>query len=498
MNRLARMARFVALLAVPALLFAQAQTQPRPTFPHKDHEGLFPSCLSCHAGIPSGNTATLFPSPALCANCHDDSTMPKTPWKPRAPRPAGLLAMSHKTHLSNATDVGCIACHAATAKDTAWMHVAAATPERCLACHVHEATSHLADDNDCSTCHRSLKAATDLTEERLAAFPKPASHATGGFISAHGKSALAKGANCATCHARESCARCHADAGRSKVIQVLGSDARIAKLVASKAPSYPTPADHLTADFGLGHGASARANTARCATCHARASCETCHTGEGVLPVLRKMPGPAEGGARGVQLQRMTVPSAPVRAIALQHAPQQDTTPHKVLVHSPGYVRAHGSAASAGSSQCASCHAQSFCTNCHVGELSGRRYHPANFVSSHPAKAYGRDTECSACHTTEAFCRSCHRQVGLAAKAGIRSTVFHNAQPFWLLEHGRAARQDLTNCTTCHQQTYCLQCHSDVGSRINPHGQNFNAAMMSKRNSQICLVCHLKNPLGPK
>ena len=89
-------------------------------------------------------------------------------------------------------------------------------------------------------------------------------------------------------------------------------------------------------------------------------------------------------------------------------------------------------------------------------------------------------------------------QVGVAAKAGVRSTVFHNAQPLWLLEHGRAARQDLTNCTTCHQQKYCMQCHSDVGSRINPHGADFNAAMMAKRNSQLCLVCHLKAPIPKK
>jgi hypothetical protein len=165
-------------------------------------------------------------------------------------------------------------------------------------------------------------------------------------------------------------------------------------------------------------------------------------------------------------------------------------------VHPAGFVRAHGIVASSGELQCLSCHAQRFCTDCHVGEMARRRYHPANFVSTHPAKAYGRDTECSSCHNTETFCLSCHRQVGLAAKAGIRSTVYHNAQPFWLLEHGRAARQDLTNCTTCHQQTYCMQCHSDAGSRINPHGPDFNAALMAKRNSQICLFCHLKSPLG--
>jgi hypothetical protein len=171
-------------------------------------------------------------------------------------------------------------------------------------------------------------------------------------------------------------------------------------------------------------------------------------------------------------------------------------TPQKVSVHPPGFLRAHGGMASSGELRCASCHAQRFCSDCHAGERVSRRYHPSNFVSTHAPQAYGREVDCASCHSTEAFCRACHRQSGLAAKSNRRSTVFHNAQPLWLLQHGRAARQDLTSCTTCHQQTYCMQCHSDLGARINPHGPGFDAARMSSKNPQLCLICHLKNPLG--
>jgi hypothetical protein len=504
MIRIARMVRvitWITLITGPTLLLAQQS----PAFPHKAHQGLFQTCLGCHAGVPTGSSASLFPSPAVCAGCHDDAILPRVSWKPPTPRGPGHLEFSHPLHFGKATDAGCQSCHA-TGGDTAWMAVVRAAPERCLSCHAHDASAHLADDNVCSTCHRPLAAATGLSEQRVAAIPKPPSHSTPEFTSAHGRSALASGANCATCHARESCARCHVDAGRSKAIQSLARDPRVARLVANKAPSYPTPSDHLATDFGLGHGSAARSNAARCATCHARASCEVCHTRDGTLAILRQLPSAREGGARGVQLQRVTAPGAPgvppaadgaaFRIAASQRAQQADTAAQKVLVHPPGFARGHGGLASSGQLQCASCHAQRFCTDCHIGEPSGRRYHPPNFVTAHPAKAYGRDTECSACHNTVTFCRSCHQQVGLAAKSGVRSTVYHNAQPFWLLEHGRAARQDLTNCTTCHQQTYCMQCHSDVGSRINPHGPDFNAAAMAKRNSQICLVCHLRNPLG--
>jgi hypothetical protein len=127
-----------------------------------------------------------------------------------------------------------------------------------------------------------------------------------------------------------------------------------------------------------------------------------------------------------------------------------------------------------------------------------RGFHPANFVAVHAPQAYGRDTDCASCHNTQAFCKSCHVQSGLSPAASTaRSTVFHNAQPLWLMQHGRAARQDLPSCTTCHQQSYCMQCHSQLGARINPHGPGFDARAMQRRNPRVCLTCHLANPLAP-
>ena len=77
--------------------------------------------------------------------------------------------------------------------------------------------------------------------------------------------------------------------------------------------------------------------------------------------------------------------------------------------------------AASGELQCANCHAQRFCSDCHAGERVTRRYHPADFVSTHPPQAYSRETECSSCHSTEAFCRDCHRQTGSRHGAGSRA-----------------------------------------------------------------------------
>ena len=241
------------------------------------------------------------------------------------------------------------------------------------------------------------------------------------------------------------------------------------------------PADHKDDRWAQLHPAAARADVARCATCHTRSSCETCHLGTGGRDVLRDLPSGKNVTAPGVRLVR---------------DPRTDTASHRVTVHPVGWARTHKGTVATGETSCANCHAQSFCAQCHAGERLMRGFHPANWVSIHAPQAYAREASCNSCHSVEVFCRDCHRQLGMATtKNTARSTVFHNAQPLWLLQHGRAARQDLQTCTTCHQQTYCMQCHSGNGSRINPHGPGFNPAAMSARNQQICLACHFTNPL---
>lgn len=497
-----RYMRAVALLMlVPVTLSAQGASG----FPHERHAKLFPVCSGCHAGIASGDAAASFPETKLCAACHDGTVQPRVAWVAPPSRGAGLLVFSHPRHALAAKQLDCASCHA-TSDGTSWMHVTRAEPTRCTGCHAHGTSAHLADANVCSRCHRPLAQAEGLTVARIASFPTPPSHAQSDFVSAHGAVARASGASCAVCHARESCQRCHVDGARQTTIRALAPDPRVARLVSGKAAVYPTPADHRNGRFVLLHGEAARANVARCATCHARSSCETCHTGQGARDVIRRLPDAREATAPGVQFRRpLTVGATPQHwSVSLAGnafaSPQQivhrDTTPRIVRVHPPGFARAHGAQAASGAAQCASCHAQRFCSDCHAAERVSRRYHPANFVSTHAPQAYSRETDCSSCHSTEAFCRDCHRQTGLAATTNTRSTVFHNAQRSWLLEHGRAARQDLKSCTTCHQQTYCMQCHSDLGARISPHGPRFDAARMSGKNPRVCLYCHFTNPLA--
>jgi hypothetical protein len=374
------------------------------------------------------------------------------------------------------------------------MQVQRAEPAGCLTCHTHRASAHLATDNRCAACHVPLTAARGLSRERVAALPRPPSHDSAGFEGRHAPTGELAGATCAVCHARESCARCHVNASTEPLIASLGRDERVAALLANRAAVYPVPADHRSDAFRIGHGDAARTATARCATCHARPSCTTCHLGAGAAEVIRRMPRPEPGGAAGVQLRATRPRDPPPGAAQLLLAADavQAAAPHSVRVHDPGFRTAHRAQASAGALSCSGCHEQRFCSDCHAGE-GRRRFHPANFTVRHAANAYGRDTDCSSCHNTEAFCRDCHARTGMGSR-GRLDVAFHSAQPTWLLQHGRAARQGLQNCATCHAQRDCLTCHSTVGWGINPHGRGFDARAMAARTPTTCLACHLEVP----
>lgn len=485
--------RLVVVVALAVLGTVRAGAQPATSpFPHDKHAKLFPLCESCHGGIASGDAASAFPPEASCRDCHNGSDAKLVAWRTPT-RGAGLLRYSHTDHARKVDSAGreCGACHGSAGAPRMAVHRAA--PERCLTCHTHRASAHLADDNRCGSCHVPLTSARGLSRERVAALPRPPSHERADFVAAHAPATPEVALSCATCHARQSCARCHVNAASQPIIAALAPDDRVAAVIAGKSAVYPTPADHAGDDFAWGHGAAARERGARCATCHTRPSCNACHTGSGWSDVLRQMPNAERGAAPGVRLERRRTRGS--RIEQRESLPVQGTV-HTVRVHDAGFARDHKAQVAAGALDCAGCHTQRFCSDCHTGETSAtRRFHAANFAMSHATSAFSREQECAACHNAQAFCRSCHVQSGLASR-GRLDVAYHTAQPQWLLQHGRAARQGLQNCTSCHVQRDCLTCHSTVGWGINPHGRDFNAESQAKRTPRTCLVCHLEIPRG--
>jgi hypothetical protein len=434
------------------------------------------------------------PAEATCRECHNGTDVAAVTWQ--RPRPlVGLLRFSHPAHMAETDSAGrvCATCHALPGASRL-MDVGRATPESCQGCHTHRASTHLAIDNRCSTCHVPLTAATGLSRDDVAALPSPPTHDAASFTSSHGPSTDIAAASCATCHARESCARCHVNASQQTLIASLGRDARIASLLAGRPAVYPVPADHQGDDFRFTHGTTARESIDRCGACHARPSCTTCHIGSGARDIVSRVPLAERGGAQGVslRLQPLSVRNRPPVPLLLARRDTVPTPPTVVRVHDIGYRTAHGPQAASGALTCSGCHEQSFCSDCHAGE-NRRRFHVTNFVQRHAADAWGRTADCASCHNAELFCRSCHQQLGLASK-GRLDAAYHDAQPQWLLQHGRAARQGLQSCTTCHVQKDCLACHSTVSWGVSPHGPGYPAERLASRNATQCLLCHLRIP----
>lgn len=323
-------------------------------------------------------------------------------------------------------------------------------------------------------------------------------------------------ANCQTCH--------------TAFVQADLPPARLATL--------PLPDDHRVPGFlAEGHGLQAQLNTNRCAVCHTRERCTSCHVDVANVPQIAAMPaapadwvlptvaveypvpmshltpqwieqhGPFAGRAQCATCHTRedctachvppapdVIESFPTRAMA--QAPGTGTERQMPLSHaSRWFDRNHAALATTQPESCNACHTRTFCSDCHDSPTTPG-YHPRNFALQHSAAAYSQRLECSTCHEVRTFCRSCHLQQGMQAE-GRLGPGFHDAEPLWLLRHARAARQGLESCTSCHTQRDCMQCHSQVGAfQVNPHGPNFDARRAYSRNPVICSACHVSDPIN--
>ena len=222
-----------------------------------------------------------------------------------------------------------------------------------------------------------------------------------------------------------------------------------------------------------------------CLACHddvrASAACATCHlTGtDGLLRTA--LPGGAlvpTGGASGA-------------------------------AHGPGFEQEHAQASRGLGAACATCHAQAFCVDCHLGTAKPLTFHAGDYVSTHAIDARRNEPDCSACHRTQSFCVGCHERsrVGTRASSGFRTAGdvgrFHPAG--WASadgrggnQHAREAQRNLRACTSCHREDDCLACHSAApgGVRVSPHGPGWRGSArcraLAARNGRMCLRCHIE------
>jgi hypothetical protein len=176
--------------------------------------------------------------------------------------------------------------------------------------------------------------------------------------------------------------------------------------------------------------------------------------------------------------------------------------------HGDLFVKEHRLLAKKAGNNCADCHQQSFCLDCHKGgnvdtdlqkstSRSGEsmpKTHRSDFISIHPIKAADNPQNCYRCHESS-FCQDCHTKIRNKGSMKIKShrpagtSQIYN----WNSDHAAEARRNLQSCESCHPDAnVCVPCHRSGG--VNPHPKNWRAIKNKyKTQSKVttCRACHI-------
>ncbi|MDT8441549.1 MAG: cytochrome C [Desulfuromonadales bacterium] len=216
----------------------------------------------------------------------------------------------------------------------------------------------------------------------------------------------------------------------------------------------------------------------------------------------------------------------------------------KTKTHGPVWALNHRLEAQRQSPDCAACHQQDFCLDCHKAGFADEmgafgnnmiNVHRSDFHVSHPIAARSDQRLCASCHEAN-YCNDCHaswrfrngdlgspshrRTFGLGFddadfdqihqpirnlaikdaslacdSCHLQSSVapdFHS----WSIGHAREARRSLATCQSCHPDgDVCLQCHSarSGASAFNPHPKDWGDMknrLKDASNGRTCRKCH--------
>ncbi len=206
--------------------------------------------------------------------------------------------------------------------------------------------------------------------------------------------------------------------------------------------------------------------------------------------------------------------------------------------HGPAWGLSHRPFAKGNAVDCAACHQQNFCLECHKSGFADEQgafgnamnnVHRSDFHVTHPIAARTDPQLCSSCHENR-FCADCHDgfrfRTGDIGGASHRRTFdlgFPNADitaihagisniqlcdachapgsvapniHTWQTDHAREARKNLASCQACHPDgNTCLKCHSAKSGVVgfNPHPKDWNDfkdRLKRATDGRTCRKCH--------
>lgn len=204
--------------------------------------------------------------------------------------------------------------------------------------------------------------------------------------------------------------------------------------------------------------------------------------------------------------------------------------------HLPDWTLSHSEEARFSENECAACHTESFCQDCHdvdelitvtgermdffspnvasVDEEKGQalqKVHGLDYRYTHSFDAKGKTFDCAVCHEMNDFCATCHNP----------EDDMHRLEPEWHGgldwgaiagnigsgggRHGEMARRDMELCASCHDvegvDPICLSCHVDanfgLGNDPATHEQGFMSGTHGEWHfdqDYLCYNCHTGSP----
>ncbi|MDH5719204.1 MAG: cytochrome c3 family protein [Spirochaetia bacterium] len=436
--------------------------RPRPKhklfFNHQVHIEQEIACDDCHKDISSEEyvSGQGFPKMAVCYECHDGETAPKTCSLCHAEK----VNFPHITHKGEAE---CADCHENASESTVSIdNNIPVNKEICLDCHAQDVPSivkfydskpkntiefnhqhHISEEGlECKFCHKAVH-----DEEFVAGGAFPAMKL------------------CYECHddntAPKTCSLCH----KSKV-------------------QFPHLRHKDEAECVDCHDNITESETTQFAPDIPKQSvCEDCHENAADYVAVVKM----DYYKRTVEFNHKQHVGKQLMSCDNCHraAYEKNEFENKEIVPEMEY--------------CFQCHdnkgASQFCVTCHLEPLKPED-HYQGWTKQHKLKANHNQNKCLACHETEQTCLDCH-------KGSIKPKFDHN--PNWELTHKYESRAVIKDCRSCHSERYCNECHTQKGvslqsesriKKVHPEGwmndtdSKFHGRMAKFRLSS-CKACHM-------
>ncbi|MBW6510768.1 MAG: cytochrome C [Desulfuromonadaceae bacterium] len=142
---------------------------------------------------------------------------------------------------------------------------------------------------------------------------------------------------------------------------------------------------------------------------------------------------------------------------------------------------------------CLECHDQAFVNTV---KLPGLLTHGVTWALNHRGPAVSKRIDCSACHE-QAFCLECHK-AGRADEMGALGNNMINVHTSeFNVTHPLAARTDQRLCLNCHENSYCADCHNKFAPEdlaIASHRRGFTDGTLGGAHATInegqCQTCH--------